>query len=134
MTLFDFMKQHASVSEDTSDDIYDAVVTVDWERDYEVSEEFKIYHDFCENVYKSVEFVEVNKGGIWIVKWSKFIQDNLDFFRKWSKDYWRFSIDDWEDDDLVYEWISEIHKLLAGCGTDSIYKKFNENLFKEKIS
>jgi hypothetical protein len=129
MKLFDFLSAHKYVCEDTCDTIFDAIVTIDWDKDYKPSEEYKELEKFTTNIYKAVDFVEVNKGGVWIVDWSGFIKNNLDKFKEFSKKYWYQSIEDWGEDDLIYEWINELHKWLAGYATEIIYKNFNDMFF-----
>ena len=129
MTLYEMLMTHESVCEDTSDTVFDAVVTIDWERDYSPSYDLKALHDFSINLFKAVNFIEVNKYNVWIIDWSGFIKDNLEKFKQFSKDYWERDISDWSDDDLIYEWINELHYCLAGYATDFIYKEFNERFF-----
>ena len=50
------------------------------------------------------------------------IKKNLEVFRKAADELWVRTPK--EDDDLIYEWIKEIHAWMAGYASESTYKKF----------
>lgn len=126
MKLIDFMKNFKRVSEDTSDDIFDAVVTVEWEPNFgSDSNILDNYYGFCNKLYECVEFKEVNEYKVWVVQWSKLITDNLELFRAWSLDNWREEfeamIKDEDSEEFVCAWVDQLHAYLSGMGTETEY-------------
>ena len=112
MTLYDFMKHQDHVSEDTSDTVYDCIVTVewDWSDSYSLTTNDK-YYQFIETIYKCVEFEKVNSNGVWVVNWSGFVETYSDIFRRFYEEY-GFEMP--EEDDFVYDTIQYIHYWISG--------------------
>ena len=126
MKLIEFMKNFKSVSEDTSDDVFDAVVTIEWEPNFgEDSYILDNYYAFCNKLYECVDFDIVNENKVWIVKWSKLIYDNIDLWKEWSRNNWREEymdiINSDDVDEFVCTWVDQLHLLLAGSGTETEY-------------
>lgn len=114
MKLYDFLKM-AEADYDTYDTIYDEGVTVCY-----IEEDGKndSYDKFCINIMKKADMEKVN-GNILIVNWTKLIKDNMEKFRKFSKEHWRYEYE--ADDDFIYEWIKEIHMYMAGYVSEDFY-------------
>lgn len=116
MKLYDYMKL-SQVDYDTYDTVYDACITV-CSIDEE-DEEKDSYYKFCTDIIKKVE-MEKQNGDILLVKWTKLIQDNMEKFKAFTKKHWKYTYED-DEDELVYQWINEIHYYMAGYVSESFY-------------
>lgn len=119
MTLYDYINIEMT-DIDTYDTVFDAEVTVcvpygceDW------------YGKFYIFIIKHVLFVEKISSYECTAEWYKFIQENIGVFRQAADDMWYSTPAD--DDDLIYEWITEIDGWLAGYVSEAEYQKFMEN-------
>lgn len=117
---------------DTSDNVYDAVVTWDWVTEDEMEDEY--YDNFVKTLAEKVEVIKTvgKTHPVIIVGYSDLINNNLELF-------WDFAIDNWreeklidDDDNLVYEFIEEFHRLVAGNGSERVNKMYYELLLKCK--
>lgn len=138
MKLNDFMSNFKSISKDTSDDVYDAVVTIVWDRDEKRDDDmFPNYSVFCDKLFECVEFKEVNEYDVWIIRWSKLIKDNLELFREWSLANWRDEFEDMikdeDPDEFICAWLDQLHAYLSGAGTETEYHNLTVLLEKCKI-
>lgn len=124
MTIYDFLKLEKS-DFDSYDTEFDICVTVCEPYDGDLTEADS-YDLFCDFIYKHVELVEKTGECTCIANWTKFITDNLDVFRECANDMWYEGSVPKNDDDLIYEWIKEIHSWLAGGVSETSYKKFIE--------
>ena len=121
MTLYEFITmEHTDF--DTYDTEFDICVTVCEPYDYDEGEEKEYYDIFNDLIMQKVELVEKTGECTCVCKWSKFIKKNLEVFRKATDELWVRTPK--EDDDLIYEWIKEIHAWMAGYVSEGIYKKF----------
>lgn len=129
MTLYEFLRLEKS-DFDTYDTVYDVCVTVC--EPYEgTMADMDNYDAFCDCIYKHVELVEKTDECSCTANWTGFITDNLSVFRECANEMWK---KEWiykyggepDDDDLIYEWINEIHSWLAGYVSESEYKEFME--------
>ena len=127
MKLYDYMKI-SKEDYDTYDTVYDAGITVcyieeDGENDY--------YDKFCIELAKKVEIKEKN-GDSPVVKWTELIQNNMEKFKSFTKEYWYESCQYEDDDDeFIYQWITEIDAYMAGNVSEDFYEilvKFVETL------
>lgn len=128
MNLFEFLIM-GDVDYDTFDNVYDTCVTVCVPYEYENTEEMDYYDKFTVFIYKSVKILERHKSKYsetLVVNWSEFIEKNLDTFRAIAEDMWREETIPKDNDDLVYDWINELHAWLAGYVSDSRYQEFME--------
>ena len=122
MKLYDFLKISQN-DYDTCDTVYDTGVTVCYidEEDAEDS-----YDKFGVELMKKVE-VEKQNGDILIVKWTEFIQNNMEKFKKFTKENWYESCQYEDDEDeFIYQWIEEIHQYMAGNVAEDFYDKLVE--------
>ena len=123
MKLYDFLKI-AQNDFDTEDTIYCAVVTVCY-----IDEEDETrdnYYKFCTDIIKKVE-VEKQIGDALLVKWTELIQNNMEKFRKFTKENWYESCQyENNDDEFIYQWINEIHQYMAGNVSEDFYDKLVE--------
>ena len=123
MKLYDFMKM-SETDYDTYDTVYDACVTVCY-----ADEEVDSYDKFCNEIMKKVEVAEVHENCL-IVDWSALISGNIDKFREFTEKHWRYTYED-DEDELIYQWINEIHAYMAGYVSENFYNtlvKFVETL------
>lgn len=114
MKLYDFMKM-SEVDYDTYDTVYDACVTVCYTDD----EESDSYYKFCNEIMKKVEVTEVHENCL-IVDWSALISGNIDKFREFTENHWKYTYED-DEDELIYQWINEINAYMAGYVSEDFY-------------
>lgn len=126
MTLYEYLKlqQGGWISADTYDTVFDAVVTIDADIDHENSED--PYDQFVFGILRSVEIAKIGKDTL-VCKWSKFINDNWQLFKAFSREYWNNQYED-DNAEFVYQWIREIHYYLAGYVGNSTYKAFCKDI------
>ena len=129
MKLFDFMK-FTKGDYDTYDTVYDAEVTVCW---IDEDDENCNYDKFCINIIKKVEVDEQNcSSGNLTVKWTELITNNMEKFREFTRMHWNDDCQYEDDDDeFIYQWITEINNYMAGCVSEDFYGvlvKFVEEL------
>lgn len=120
MTLFDYMELHQG-DIDTYDTEYDACVTVCY-----IDEENDAYDKFCNGIIKKVEINHCSCNNI-VVNWCELIKRNMEKFKKFTADYWNNQYDD-DEDEFIYQWISEIHLYMAGYVSDAMYGTLNKFL------
>lgn len=107
---------------DTSDTVYDTTVTVVYD-DYSQPDN---YNRFCKFILQHVKALEKYRGGYILADWTGFITENLDVFRELATEMWWEEYIPTDDDDLIYEWIKEIHGWLAGSVSETEYGIFME--------
>lgn len=125
MNLFEFINT-TQKDFDTYDDVYDASVTVCFiEDDYDEDDEFHNYDKFCNDIIKLVEVIKQTDDCTLLVKWTDLINRNMEKFKDFTKKYWRDTCQ-YDDDELVYQWINEIDSYMAGNVSLSFYKTLVE--------
>ena len=113
MTLREFLR----VTEgdyDTYDTEYDAEVTCCWNDTINDN-----YDKFCDLIHQKVKVVRGGACNGLIVNWCELIRKNMDKFKAYTKENWRYQYDD--EDEFIYQWICEIHLYLAGYVSDDSY-------------
>lgn len=120
MKLYEFMKLSA-MDYDTYDTVYDACVTVCYISEEDITDS---YDKFCINIMKKVEVEKLN-GDILLVKWTKLIKDNMEKFKAFTEKHWKYKYED-DEEELIYQWINEIHYYLAGYVSENFYDKLVE--------
>ena len=124
MTLYDYMKMHGE-DYDVYDNEFDNCVTVCLITDREVNKSDN-YDVFCNAIVKKVKFVSRgNSGCVVIADWSGLIRANLDKFRAFSKEHWWTQYED-DDEEFIYQWISEINSYMAGYTSEGVYSNLVE--------
>lgn len=118
MTLFEYL-QIAENDFDTYDTKYDTGVTV-----CHIDEEADEYDKFCNGIIKKVNVVKIDDY-ILTVNWSELIERNMDKFKKFTAEHWRYQYKD-DVDEFVYQWINEIHMYMAGYVDESFYSVLNK--------
>lgn len=122
MTVKEYLRMTES-DFDFGDTEYDAIVTCCY-----IDEINDNYDKFCDILTSKVELV---RGGDWpVADWSGFIKKNLDKFQKFATEYWYEDYSD-DEDELIYQWISEFHGYVAGMVGEKFYDtlvKFIEGL------
>lgn len=133
MKLYEAMQMYEDSCIDTADDVFDCIVTIDFEKDCEPKSN---YEKFCYELYKKVEFVKFFDGAYAkaICKWSGLVKDNQFVFEEFVRNCWvdekQYVLDD--VDELQYEWVEQFHLLLAGYGDERDYKNMLDLLSKCK--
>lgn len=107
---------------DTYDTVYDAGVTVCYIDEEDADDS---YDRFCINLMKKVEVVRIVPSSHLTCEWTKLIQDNMEKFRAFTEEYWRYKYRD-DDDEFIYQWINEIHYYLAGYVSEDFYDNLVE--------
>lgn len=120
MTLFEYL-QMTECDYDTYDTKYDAGVTVCHIYEEDDNDD---YDKFCNGIIKKVNVVKIN-GDILIVDWSELIERNMDKFKAFTKEHWRYQYED-DIDEFECQWINEIHMYMAGYVSESFYSKLNK--------
>lgn len=129
MKLYDILKV-AQNDYDTYDNEFDATVTVGWIEDGLFGDDDKNYVDFCNGIYKKVEVVKFSFDDSFIVDWSGLINRNMEKFKAFTKENWRYQYED-DEDEFVYQWINEIQSYVSGYVSEDFYGvlvKFVETL------
>lgn len=127
MKLFEFINT-TQKDFDTYDDVYDTSVTVCFiEDDYDEGDEFHNYDKFCNDIIKLVEVVKQTGDCILIVKWTDLIKRNMEKFKAFTKKYWHDTCQYEDDEDeFIYQWITEIDNYMAGNVSLNFYKTLVE--------
>ena len=121
MNLYDFvMKEQGDF--DTYDTVFDVCVTVCEPYEYDNGEEKEYYDVFSDLIMKKVSVVKKISDYECQCNWSDFILLNKEIFKRASTELWT-SVPAGEEE-LVYQWIREIHAWMAGYVSESTYKKF----------
>jgi hypothetical protein len=128
MNLFEAMQIYDNDCFDTCDTVFDAIVTVSKMEDGDDDN----YSNFCKELYKKTDFVKFFDGTYAnaVVNWTGLIEKNYTQFEKFVIENWidekQYVLED--KDDFIYEWIEQIHLLIAGYGSESTYKDLLELL------
>ena len=56
-----------------------------------------------------------------VVDWSGLIWGNEDLFKKFMQEHWSKQYTDSEE--FLYQWIKELHYMMAGCVCDDTYEE-----------
>lgn len=127
MKLYDFVKVSQS-DYDTYDTVFDAAVTVCY---IEENSNNDNYEKFCIELMKKVEVEKIN-GDVVVVEWAELIQKNMEKFKEFTAENWYESCQYEDDEDeFIYQWISEIHQYMAGNVSEDFYGELVE--FVEKL-
>ena len=124
MTLYDFVKV-ANNDFDTFDTDYDAEVTVcAFDEEDEKNEDY--YEQFRIGIMKFVDVIKgINRYKL-ACNWSEMISHNILIFKEFAKKNWKYQYAD-DEDEFIYQWITEINYWIAGYTSDPVYKDFVEN-------
>ncbi len=120
MTLYEYLKM-SKADYDTYDTKYDACVTVCHIDEEDEADE---YDKFCNGIIKMVNVVEINGYNL-TVSWSELIERNMDKFKEFTAEHWKYQYED-DIDEFVYQWINEIHMYIAGYVDEDFYSALNE--------
>lgn len=123
MTLYDFLKNNER-DYDVADTVFDCVVTVCPPYDGD-----EWYDKFCNFILQHVEYADYADECDASAFWYNFIDKNIVVFRRCADDMWTYIPNN--NDNLIYEWIEEIHKWMAGYVGEEEYQKFMENYAPE---
>lgn len=117
MTVREFLRMTEG-DYDIEDLEYDAIVTCCY-----IDEINDNYDKFCDILTGKVELV---RGGEYpVANWCGFVQKNLDKFKEFAREYWYDAYED-DEDELIYQWITEFHGYMAGMVGESFYDKLVE--------
>lgn len=110
------VKEYLAVEEsdfDIEDKEYDAIVTCCY-----MDEIKDDYDKFCDLLTSKVNLI---RGGSYpLADWSGFIEKNLDKFKEFTNKYWNNTYED-DEEELVYQWITEFHGYMAGMVSNKFY-------------
>lgn len=124
MTLYDFIKV-ANNDYDTYDTETGAVVTVcSFDSEDEKSEEY--YEKFRIGIMRFAEVAKIISTCEITCKWTEMIEHNLSIFKEFTKNFWNKQYE-YDENEFIYQWITEIHYWIAGEVGESTYKEFVEN-------
>lgn len=122
MNLYEVLKKSES-DYDTYDTEYDACVTVCF-IDEEYAEDS--YDKFCVAIMKKVEVTKIMKDDL-ICDWTKLIEANMEKFRTFTRENWKKNCQYEDDEDeFIYQWITEINSYMAGYVSEKFYDKLVE--------
>ena len=121
MKLYELLKMSME-DYDTYDTVYDAEVTVCYIDEEDADDS---YDRFCINLMKKVEVVRIVPSSHLVCEWTKLIHDNMEKFRAFTEEHWRYKYRD-DDDEFIYQWINEIHYYLAGYVSEDFYDNLVE--------
>lgn len=121
MKLYELLKMSME-DYDTYDTVFDACVTVCYIDEDDAKDS---YDRFCINLMKKVEVVRIVPSSHLTCEWTKLIQDNMEKFRAFTEEHWRYKYRD-DDDEFIYQWINEIHYYLAGYVSEDFYDNLVE--------
>lgn len=128
-TLYDFIMEQNN-DFDTYDTVFDVEVTVCVP--CETGEDY--YDKFYDFILKHVTGIEKIGEGECRADWYYFVNSNIEVFKDISNELWDKENIAEDDDDFIYDWIVEIHGLLAGGASEDTYeylmKKYADR-FKE---
>ena len=110
---------------DTSDTVFDAIVTIDIDSDVEKNLD-RPYWQFVKIILENVELVKLFNGAYAsaICDYTGFVKANMKALKKFSAEEWYPESHNVDEDDYIYNWITEIHGYLAGYASDRQYSKF----------
>ena len=121
MKLYELLKMSME-DYDTYDTVFDACVTVCYIGEEDADDS---YDRFCINLMKKVEVVRIVPSSHLTCEWTKLIRDNMEKFRAFTEEHWRYKYHD-DDDEFIYQWINEIHYYLAGYVSEDFYDNLVE--------
>lgn len=133
MTLLEYIKMHRGydVCWDCPDKVFDAVITVDCSvsQDGKVNiiEDDKEYPNmplFIKEFIGKVTVVTLQSDGTPIIDADGLFRRNITEVRQWAKKNWSVDLGTWDDDDIIYQLIQEIHLGIAGYKTNTGYGNY----------
>lgn len=133
MTLYDYIKElsNGHFCKDTYDTVFDYGITIDL--DLKDGDYDSYYDKFCTELTKFVEIDHID-GDFFVLKWYEFFERNIDLFRDYAVENWDCGFsDDYDDDDLIYDWMQEIHSYYAGGLSENGYREFCEQVIANLV-
>lgn len=124
MNLYDFIIKEDS-DYDTYDTVYDICVTVCVPY-RELGEEMDWFDKFYNFILQHVEFIKEVSDYECTANWSRFIEENINVFTEAANEFWYEHLIPKNQDDMIYEWIKELHGWLSGYVSECEYHKFME--------
>lgn len=119
INLYDFLSA-SECDYDTYDTEYDGIITCTWIFGEPKDNYTKFYYEMC----KKVEIVHIGNNGL-VVNWSNFIERNLEKFKEFTNKHWIYTYEE-DEEELIYQWINELHAYFAGYVSESFYKTLCE--------
>lgn len=112
---------------ETSDNIFDVGMTIYWDKDEQEDDDYPHLLRLKRLLAEKVDVVKITTDFDIVAGYTDLIEGNFDLFKDFAIANWAWIPD---DEELAYEFIQEFEKLLAGYGTESIYKSYFELLEK----
>lgn len=138
MTLLEYIKMHKpAVGKETNccwdcpDKVFDAVITVDCsvsqDGTIDITEDDKEFTNmplFINEFLGKVTVVSLMSDGTPIIDADGLFRRNIATVKQWIAKNWDVDFNTWDDDDIVYQLIQEIHLGIAGYKTNSQYGRY----------
>ena len=141
MTLLEYIKMHKPESGETNccwdcpDKVFDAVITVDCTVEHNGTidilkddADFPSMPKFINEFLGKVTVVYLQSDGTPIIDADGLFRRNMDTVRQWVKKNWDIDLSIWDDDDIIYQLIQEIHYGIAGYKGNNAYKLYYDLL------
>jgi len=138
MNLLEYIKMHRGYDccWDCPDKVFDAVITVDCSvgQDGHIDiiddrdDEFPNMPLFIKEFVGKVTVVSLMSDGTPIIDADGLFRRNITEVRKWVKKNWTMDLETWDDDDIIYQLVQEIHLGIAGYKTNTSYGHYLELL------
>lgn len=138
MNLLQYIKMHKPTNGsvdccwDCPDKVFDAVVTVDCSVDPEghvdivddKDDEFPNMPLFINEFLGKVQVVSLMGDGTPIIDVDGLLRRNIATVREWCSKNWSVDLETWDDDDIIYQLIQEVHYGIAGYKGNNGYKAY----------
>lgn len=131
MNLLEYIKMHRGydVCWDCPDKVFDAVVTVDCSVSQDgkadiiddKDDEYPNMPLFIKEFVGKVTVVSLMGDGTPIIDADGLFRRNIETVRQWVKKNWSIDTETWDDDDIIYQMIQEIHYGIAGYKGNKTY-------------
>lgn len=144
MTLLEYIKLHKPAVNgattnccwDCPDKVFDAVITVDCSvsQDGKIDitddkdDEFPNMPLFINEFLGKVTVVSLMSDGTPIIDADGLFRRNIATVKQWVKKNWDVDLETWDDDDIIYQMIQEIHLGIAGYKGNNGYKLYYDLL------
>lgn len=128
--LFDLF--HEGCCFDTYDTVYDVVVTWTWSKEDVEDEKYPYFFKMTKLLASKLDIACIYgcSDPVIEIEYTKFIKGNLALFREFAQANWLEEYIHEDDDDFVYQFINELHGMLAGEISERVSKEFCKLLVK----
>ena len=133
MTLLEYIKMHrgCAVCWDCPDKVFDAVITVDCsvgqDGTIDILEDDKEFPNmplFIREFLGKVSVVSLMSDGTPIIDADGLFRRNIETVKQWCSKNWSVDLETWDDDDIIYQMLQEIHLGIAGYKGNKTYGSY----------